>query len=89
MYRLYLPLAFVALFLAISSMHAWWVALGLLATVLLIVAWAHGRYRNRLGGMADAPEPSLHAVIDPAELRRLRDLAQARKADAGGGRDSA
>ena len=87
MYWLYLPLALAALCLAISTTHAWLVAVGLLATMLLIVAWAHGWYRNRLGGMADAPEPNIHSVIDPAELRRLRDLAQARKQAAAGERD--
>lgn len=89
MYWLYLPLALAALYLAISTTHAWLVAVGLLATVLLIVAWAHGWYRSRLGAAADAPEPDIHAIIDPAELRRLRELAQARKQQAPRGHDPA
>jgi len=85
MYWLYLPLALAALHLATSATHAWRVTIGLPATVLLIVAWAHGRYRNRLGGIADAPEPDIHTMIDPAGLYRLRDLAQARMHAATGG----
>ncbi len=79
MYWLCLPLALAALCLAIVAAHAWLVAAGLLAMLALLAAWARGWYRSRLGAAADAPEPDIHAIIDPAELRRLRELAQARK----------
>ena len=79
MYWLCLPLALAALCLAIVAAHAWLVAAGLLAMLALLTAWARGWYRSRLGAAADAPEPDIHAIIDPAELRRLREQAEARR----------
>ena len=68
MYWLCLPLALAALCLAIVAAHAWLVAAGLLAMLALLTAWARGWYRSRLGAAADAPEPDIHAIIDPADI---------------------
>ena len=47
----------------------------LLASLGLFVAWIMGRHARRLG--ETSRDPSM--MIDPAELRRLRELAEARR----------
>lgn len=76
MHWLYLLLAFGALLLAITTAHAWLLALGLVAALVLFVAWALVQYRHRAG---DSHRDVL-TMIDPAELRRMRELAEARRA---------
>ena len=48
----------------------------LLAALVLIVLWLAGLYSARMAGRSRDPS----AMIDPAELRRLREQAEARKA---------
>ncbi|GAB3511334.1 hypothetical protein MNQ95_06570 [Pseudoxanthomonas daejeonensis] len=78
MHWLYLLLAFGALLLAITTVHDWLLGLFLLAAVGLFVAWIRGWYLDRLGGR----QQDEMAMIDPVELRRLRELAEARKREA-------
>ena len=78
MHWIYLLLALGALLLAITTVHGWLLALALLAAVVLLVAWIRGWYLERIGGT----ERDASAMIDPLELRRLRELAEARKREA-------
>ncbi len=78
MHWLYLLLAFGALLLAITTVHGWLLMLSLLAAAALFVAWIRGWYLERVGGR----QQDELAIIDPVELRRLRELAEARKREA-------
>jgi len=79
MHWLYLLLALGALLLAITTVHGWLLLLSLLAALVLFVAWMRGWYLDRVGG----DQRDEMAMIDPVELRRLRELAAARKREAG------
>ena len=76
MHWLYLLLALGALGLAITTPHAWLLLLALLAALALFVAWMRGWYLDRVGGQ---PQRDESAIIDPLELRKLREQAAARK----------
>ncbi len=76
MHWLYLLFAFGALLVAITTAHTWLLALSLVAALVLFVAWAVMQYRHRVG---DSNRDVL-TMIDPAELRRMRELAEARRA---------
>ncbi|WP_372017190.1 hypothetical protein [Pseudoxanthomonas sp. 10H] len=80
MHWLYLLLAFGALLMAITTVHTWLLLLSLVAALALFVAWIRGWYLDR-AGEASRDET---AMIDPIELRRLRELAEARKREAAG-----
>lgn len=72
MHWLYLLFAFGALLLAVTTTHAWLLALCLVAVVVLFAAWALTLYQRRVGsGGRDAL-----GLIDQAELQRMRELAQ-------------
>ncbi|HET6397899.1 MAG TPA: hypothetical protein VFF91_13815 [Pseudoxanthomonas sp.] len=77
MHWLYLIFAFGALLVAITTTQGWVLALALLAALALFVAWARGWYLDKTGGGRDEM-----AMIDPDELRRLRELAEARRRQA-------
>ena len=62
-----------ALFIGATAEAA--MVLLLLASLGLFVAWIMGRHARRLG--ETSRDPSM--MIDPAELRRLRELAEARR----------
>jgi hypothetical protein len=79
MHWIYLLLAVGALLLAIKTVHVWLLVLSLLAALVLMLAWMRGWYLDRSG--AGARDESM--MIDPVELRRLRELAEARKREAG------
>ena len=76
MYWLYLLLAFAALVVAIKTTSSGLMLVCLLAALVLIVLWLAGLYSARMAGRSRDPS----AMIDPAELRRLREQAEARKA---------
>ncbi|AKC86707.1 hypothetical protein [Pseudoxanthomonas suwonensis] len=78
MHWLYLLLALGALLLAITTVHGWLLLLSLLAALALFVAWIRGWYLERIGGR----QQDELAMIDPVELRRLRELVEARKREA-------
>ena len=76
MYWLYLLLAIGALLMALKTTSSGLMVLCLLAALVLLVLWVAGMYSARMAGRSRDPS----AMIDPAELRRLREQAEARKA---------
>ena len=75
MHWLFLLLAIAAMALAFLTTSVGVLAGCLLAALVLFVLWVLGLYQARVAGSGrDAT-----AMLDPAELRRLRDQAQARK----------
>lgn len=78
MHWLYLLLALGALWLAMTTAHGWLLFVALLASLVLFVAWMRGWYLERVGGQ----QRDESAMIDPLELRRLREQAEARKREA-------
>ena len=75
MYWLYLLLAIGAMLLSMRTTSSLLMALCLLASLGLFVAWVMGWYAARMGDR----QRDDSQMIDPAELRRLRELAEARK----------
>ena len=78
MHWLYLLLALGALWLALTTPYGWLLFLALLAALALLVAWMRGWYLDRIGGQ----QRDESAIIDPLELRRLREQAEARTREA-------
>lgn len=76
MHWLYLLLGLVALGVAIKTASSGVMALCLLVALVLFVLWLVGLYSARVAGRSR----DVSAMIDPAELRRLREQAEARKA---------
>ena len=76
MHWLYLLLALAAMAVAIKTTSTGLMLLCMLASLALIVLWLAGLYSARMAGRSRDPS----AMIDPAELRRLREQAEARKA---------
>lgn len=76
MHWLYLLIALTALVVAMQAASSGLMLLGLLASLVFIVLWLVGLYSARMAGRSRDPS----AMIDPAELRRLREQAEARKA---------
>lgn len=72
---LLLLLGLGALVLAFVAQSIWLVALGLLAALALLLAGVMGLMARRLGSRSR--DETL--MIDPAELRRLREQAEARR----------
>ena len=85
MYWMNLLLAIGALLMALKTTSSGLMVLCLLAALVLLVLWVAGMYSARMAGRSR--DPSL--MIDPVELRRLREQAEARKAAAGNGDPSA
>ena len=78
MHWLFLLLALGALAVALKTSSLALMAVCLLASLGLFVAWIMGWYAARVGSTRrDEVE-----MIDPVELRRLREIAEARKAAA-------
>lgn len=76
MHWLFLLLGFAALVVAFKTTSVGLLAVCLLAALVLFVLWLAGLYSVRMAGRSrDAS-----MIIDPAELRRLRQQAEARKA---------
>lgn len=74
MHWLFLLLAFAAMALAFLTTSMMVLAGCLLAALVLFVAWVLGLYQARVAGTGrDAT-----AMLDPVELRRLREQAQSR-----------
>ncbi len=77
MHWLFLLLALGAMGIALRTSSLALMLVCLLASLGLFVAWIMGWYAARVG--SNARDESL--MIDPAELRRLREVAEARKAN--------
>ncbi|WP_028840457.1 hypothetical protein [Thermomonas fusca] len=75
MHWLFLLLAVAAMALAFLTTSMAALAGCLLAALVLFVAWVLGLYQARVAGS----DRDATMMVDPAELRRLRELAQARK----------
>ena len=76
MHWLFLLLALAAMGVALRTTSLALMLLCLLASLGLVIAWIMGWYAARVGsGSRDQSQ-----MIDPAELRRLREIAEARKA---------
>ncbi|RJU09629.1 hypothetical protein XcmpCFBP7700_18510 [Xanthomonas campestris] len=78
MHWLFLLMALGALVLAFSTPHVWLLVVSLLVALLLLLLWTRGWFASRMGDT----QRDTGSMIDPAELRRLRELAEARKAAA-------
>ncbi len=76
MHWLFLLIAIGALIGAFVSGPTWLMVLCLLVSLVLFVAWAMGLYAARIGDSSRDESQ----MIDPVELRRLREIAEARKA---------
>ena len=75
MYWLFLLLALGCFALALKTPHQGLMLLSLLGMLVLLLAWVRGLYVARFGTL----QRDISSVIDPTELRRLRDQAQARR----------
>ena len=78
MHWLFLLMALGALVLAFSTPHVWLLVVSLLVALLLLLLWTRGWFASRM----DDTQRDTSNMIDPAELRRLREVAEARKAAA-------
>lgn len=76
MHWLFLLLALGALGVALKTSSMLLMVVCLLASLGLLLAWILGWYAARIGSNS---RDESH-MIDPVELRRLREIAQARKA---------
>lgn len=76
MHWLFLLLALGALAVALKTSSVVLMVLCLLASLGLLLAWIMGWYAARIGSSS---RDESH-MIDPVELRRLREIAEARKA---------
>ncbi|MBB5865364.1 hypothetical protein [Xanthomonas sp. 3058] len=83
MHWLFLLMALGALVLAFSTPHVWLLVVSLLVALLLLLLWTRGWFASRMDGTQRATS----SMIDPAELRRLREIAEARKAALAAQRD--
>ncbi|MCP3042588.1 hypothetical protein [Xanthomonas euvesicatoria] len=78
MHWLFLLMALGALVLAFSTPHVWLLVVSLLVALVLLLLWTRGWFASRMGDS----QRDTSSMIDPAELRRLRELAEARKSAA-------
>lgn len=76
MYWLFLLLSLGAMAVALRTPSMALMAVSLLAALGLLIAWAMGWYSARAGNS----DRSGRGMVDPVELHRLREQAQARKA---------
>jgi len=75
----FLLLAIAAFAVAFKTTSVALAALCLLAALGLLLAWVLGLMAQRVGSRSRDDS----ALLDPAELRRLREQAEARRASAG------
>lgn len=78
MHWLFLLMAVGALYVGFTVTSTPVMVVALLASLVLFVVWIMGWYARRAG--EGSLDPSM--MIDPAELRRLREIAEARRASA-------
>jgi hypothetical protein len=78
MHWLFLLMALGALFVGFTVTSTPVMVVSLLASLALFVVWIMGWYARRIG--EGSQDPSM--MIDPDELRRLREIAEARRANA-------
>ncbi|NDK38848.1 hypothetical protein DT603_08355 [Pseudoxanthomonas gei] len=76
MHWLFLLLALAAMAVALKTASVALMVVCLLVSLALFVAWIMGWYAARIGSSSRDESQ----MIDPMELRRLREIAEARKA---------
>lgn len=81
MYWLFMLLAIACFAFAVKTPSTGLMVLSLLGSLAFLLAWVRGRYVATFG---DSPrdtggERAIYHAIDPTELRRLREQAQARR----------
>ena len=76
MHWLFLLLGFAAMVVAFKTTSSSLMVICLIAALVLFVLWLAGLYSARMAGRSR----DVSMMIDPAELRRLREQAEARKA---------
>lgn len=81
----YLLLALGALALALVSKSTVLTVLALLAALALLLFWVLGLLASRV----EASSRDASMMVDPVELRRLREQAEARRLAQSAGRDAA
>ncbi len=74
MHWLFLLLALAVFWGALVSTSIWLMLFCLLASLGFFIAWARGLYLAKIGERDSGP------IIDPLELHRLKEQAEARKA---------
>ena len=80
MYWLFLLLSLGCFAFAMKTPSTGMMMLWLAGALVFLLAWIRGRYLASFGGQRDAAGPhDIYNAIDPAELRRLREQAQARR----------
>ncbi|GAB3737065.1 hypothetical protein GCM10028862_22190 [Luteimonas pelagia] len=77
---IYLLLSVGAFALAFMAASPWLVVVALVAALVLLVAWVMTLFAQRVGNRARDEAQ----MLDPMELRRLREQAEARRAAASG-----
>ncbi len=77
---LFLLLALAAMALAFVTTSTVVLGLSLLAALVLFGMWVFSRYSAQVARQ----DQDMTLLVDPAELRRLREIAEARKADGDG-----
>ena len=73
MHWLFLLFAIAALFFVLTTTHAGWLLLALLAALVCLLLWIRGLYRARFGDTFTAMPRALH----PSELQAMRDQLRA------------
>lgn len=84
MHWLFLFLAVAAMALAFLTTSMAVLAGCLLAALVLFIVWVLGLYQARVAGS----DRDASLMLDPAELRRLREQAEARKQERGDAGDA-
>jgi len=81
MYWLFMLLAIGCFAFAVKTPSTGLMMLSLLGALLFLLAWVRGRYVATFGGgqRDTGSGHEIYNAIDPAELRRLREQAQARR----------
>ena len=81
---MYLLLALGALAVALVSKSTVLTVLALLAALVLLLLWVLGLLASRV----EAGSRDVSMIVDPMELQRLREQAEARRLAQAGGRDA-
>lgn len=81
MYWLFMLLAIGCFAFAVKTPSTGLMMLSLLGALLFLLAWVRGRYVATFGGSQrdTGSGHEIYNAIDPTELRRLREQAQARR----------
>ncbi|WP_315388325.1 hypothetical protein [uncultured Stenotrophomonas sp.] len=79
MYWLFMLLAIGCFAFAVKTPSTGLMMLSLFGALLFLLAWVRGRYVATFGSGQRDTGSEMYNAIDPTELRRLREQAQARR----------